>query len=85
MRTKTLPFAAALLAIVFVATTVPAQTTDTNMAAKASSATPPAIWKFDEFAKQIKNPDRLVQLGRRFPGAQRVFQQCDEPDLGSEP
>ncbi len=66
MRTKTLPLAAALLAFAFVAINMPAQTTDTNMAAKASSATPAAIWKFDEFAKQMKNPVGWLSWGGDF-------------------
>jgi hypothetical protein len=64
MRTKTLPLAAALLALV--ASPVVAQTTDTNMTANASSATPRAIWKFDEFAKQVKNPIDWFSWGGDF-------------------
>jgi hypothetical protein len=56
MKTRTLPLAAALLASAFVATAVLAQTTATSNVARASSATPPAIWKFDEFAKLVKSP-----------------------------
>jgi hypothetical protein len=64
MRTRILLVAAALLA--FVATAAPAQTTDTNMVAKASSATPPAIWKFDEFSKQLKYPVDWFSWGGDF-------------------
>ncbi len=59
MNTKTLPLAAAVLAlaIAFVATAVTAQTTVvTSNVANASSATPPAIWRFDEFAKLVTSP-----------------------------
>ena len=56
MRIKTLPLTAALLAFAFIATTAPAQTTVTAKVANASSATPSAIWKFDEFAKLVKSP-----------------------------
>ena len=66
MRTKILPVAAALLAFAFVATTAPAQTTSTAKVANASSATPPAIWKFDEFAKQIKKPIDWFSWGGDF-------------------
>ncbi len=66
MRTKILPAAAALLAFAFVATTVPAQTTSTATVAKASSATPSAIWRFDEFAKQVKNPTDWLSWGGDF-------------------
>jgi hypothetical protein len=57
MKTKTLPLVVALLAFAFVATAVLAQTTATSNVARASSATPQAIWKFDELAKRIKSPD----------------------------
>ncbi|MGD1020365.1 MAG: alginate export family protein [Verrucomicrobiia bacterium] len=63
MKTKGLPLAAALLAFAFVATTVPAQTTSTATVANASSATPSSIWKFDEFAKQVKNAAIPVSWG----------------------
>ncbi len=67
MRTRILPLAAALLAFAFVATTAPAQTTATAKVADTSSATPAAaIWKFDEFAKQIKNPVDWFSWGGDF-------------------
>jgi len=64
MRTKTLPLAAALLAVTFMATSLPAQTTvvSTNVASP-SSATPRAIWKFDQFAKIVKYPTDYFSCG----------------------
>jgi hypothetical protein len=57
MKIKTLPLAAVLLAVAFVATTAPAQTTVTSTnAAPASTATPRAIWRFDEFTKLVTSP-----------------------------
>jgi hypothetical protein len=73
MRTKTLPFAAALLAFAFVATMAPAQTTSTAMVATASSATPSAIWKFDEFTKLIKKPVDWFSWGGDFRARNEYF------------
>ncbi|MGO9243878.1 MAG: alginate export family protein [Verrucomicrobiia bacterium] len=64
MKTKILPVAAALLAFAFAATTVPAQTTVTATA--TNTATPPAIWKFDEFTKLVKSPTDWFSCGGDF-------------------
>src|SRR5664279_5163101 len=67
MRIKTLPLVSALLVFAFVATTAPAQTTATANVPDASTATPAtAIWTFDEFAKEIKNPVGWFNWGGDF-------------------
>ena len=67
MRIKTLPLASALLVFAFLATTAPAQTTAMANVPDASTATPAtAIWTFDEFAKQIKNPCDWFNWGGDF-------------------
>jgi hypothetical protein len=67
MRTKTLPLAAALLAFAFAATAVTAQTTATTTVPDTTSAVPAtAIWTFDEFAKQVKNPTAWFNWGGDF-------------------
>ena len=66
MRTRILPVAVAVLAFAFVATTAQAQTTATAKVPDTSSAEPAAIWTFDEFAKQIKNPTDWFSWGGDF-------------------
>ena len=67
MRIKTLPLASALLVFAFVAITAPAQTTATANVPDTSTEVPAtAIWTFDEFAKDIKNPVGWFNWGGDF-------------------
>lgn len=65
MRTKPLSLAAAVIGAALVAT-APAQTTVTSNVASAFSATPRSIWKFDEFAKEVKSLTLPVSWGGDF-------------------
>ena len=67
MKTRILPVAATVLAFALVATTTQAQTTIPAKVTDTSSTEPAtAIWTFDEFAKQVKNPVGWFNWGGDF-------------------
>ncbi|HVM60035.1 MAG TPA: alginate export family protein [Verrucomicrobiae bacterium] len=78
-----LPATAAMLASAFVATAAVAQTTIPATETNASSATPTAVWRFDEFAKQLKNPTVALSWGGDFRVRDEYFNNA--MSLSSDP